>query len=227
MREPRRAADRFLALVDQRLVPPFSALGFERRRTVLEHRVDADVRWLVEVELAPWSRPEKISFTLSWGVAVPRLDALLGHQSPARTAQCPVHGRLGESDARLEAAWYTVGPLPRWLASVPGAARIADARTASSVLATSGAELLPALRSFDSVPAVQAHLVDGLVRGRGAAGDGELVRIRRIAGLSALLGERENSARWLDYLEARSSSSMAPDLVAERLSVLREQCLAS
>jgi hypothetical protein len=71
---------------------------------------------------------------------------------------------------------------------------------------------------------VQAHLVDTLVRGRGAAGEGELRRIRWIAGLSLLLDERENASRWLDYLEARSSAAIAPDVVAERLFPLRQRC---
>ena len=57
-----------------------------------------------------------------------------------------------------------------------------------------------------------------------AAGEGELRRIRWIAGLSLLLGERENASRWLDYLEARSSATIAPDVVAERLADLRERC---
>ena len=49
----------------------------------------------------------------------------------------------------------------------------------------------------------------------------ELSTIRRIAALSLLLGDRENAARWLDHLEARSAAAMAPDLVAERLAPLR------
>jgi hypothetical protein len=85
-------------------------------------------------------------------------------------------------------------------------------------------DLVPTLQRFDSIPAVQAHLVEHLVKGRGAAGEGELRRVRWIAGLSLLLDERENASRWLDYLEARSSVSIAPDVVAERLAGLRARC---
>lgn len=220
MRALKTPADRFLELVDQRFAPALSPLGFERRRAVLE-RDAGEVRWLVEIELAPWTNPEKIAFTLAWGVAVPGLDDVLGDGAvPARTATCPVHARLGEGTTGLEATWFTVGPVR----GVPGLNRVVDARTASSVLHGVQTELLPALRSFETVPAVQAHLVEGLARARGAAGEGELRRIRWIAGLSLLLEERENASRWLDYLEVRSSAAIAPDVVAERLSALRQRC---
>lgn len=220
MREARTAADRFLDFVDRRIAPALAPLGFERRRAVLE-RDAGEVRWLVEIELAPWTQPEKIAFTLAWGIAVPGLDEVLGDDmAPARIATCPVHARLGEGISGLEATWFTVGPVR----VLPGLERIVDARTASSVLHGVQSELLPALARFETVPAVQAHLVDGLVRARGAAGEGELRRIRWIAGLSLLLEERENASRWLDYLEVRSSAAIAPDVVAERLSSLRQRC---
>lgn len=220
MRASKTPADRFIELVDKRLAPALSPLGFERRRAVLECAV-GDVRWLVEVELAPWASPEKVCFTLGWGVAVAGLDEVLGdNQAPYRVSSCPIQARLGECVSGLEATWFTVGPV----AALPGLDRIVDARTATTVLRAVHTELLPALEPLDNVPAVQAHLVDTLVRGRGAAGEGELRRIRWIAGLSLLLDERENASRWLDYLEARSSAAIAPDVVAERLSPLRQRC---
>ena len=221
MGESRTPADRFLDLVDRRIAPALAPSGFERRRAVLA-RDAGDVQWLVELELAPWTNPEKICFTLAWGVAVPGLEDVLGDAGgPAkRVAACPVHARIGEGVTGLEATWFTVGPVR----AVPGMARLVDARTAQAAIHLLQTDLLPALQRFDSIPAVQAHLVETLVRGRGAPGEGELRRLRWIAGLSLLLDERENASRWLDYLEARSSSAIAPDVVAERLAGLRQRC---
>jgi hypothetical protein len=221
MGESRTPADRFLDLVDRRIAPALAPHGFERRRAVLA-RDAGDVRWLVELELAPWTNPEKICFTLSWGVAVPGLEDVLGDPGGAatRVAACPIHARLGEGVTGLEATWFTVGPVR----AVPGLAQLVDSRTAQSAVHLLQTDLLPALQRFDSIPAVQAHLVETLVRGRGAPGEGELRRLRWIAGLSLLLDERENASRWLDYLEARSSSTIAPDVVAERLAALRQRC---
>lgn len=221
MGEARTPADRFLDLVDRRIAPALAPVGFERRRAVLARDV-GDVRWLVEIELAPWTNPEKICFTLAWGVAVPGLEDVLGDQvEPAsRVAQCPIHARIGEGPNAIEATWFTVGPVR----GIPGLERVVDARTAQTAVHLLQTDLLPALQPFDSIPAVQAHLAETLVRGRGAPGDGELRRLRWIAGLSLLLDERENASRWLDYLEARSSSAIAPDVVAERLAGLRQRC---
>ena len=224
MRAASGVADRFLDLVDRRVAPALETLGFERTRTGLVWD-GGDLQWLAEIELAPWTAPDRICFTLAWGVAVPGLAEVLGDRTdpPARAATSLVSGRLGERAPGVEVTWFTVGRL----VPVPGMDRVVDARTGATVAAYINAELLPALQPFDSVAAVQAHLVDGLVRGRGSASESELRLIRWIAGLSLLLDERDNAARWLDYLEARSASSMAPHVVAERLAPLREQCLAS
>lgn len=215
------AADRFLDLVDRRIAPALAPAGFERRRAVLERDL-GDVRWLVELELAPWTNPDKICFTLAWGIAVPGLDEILGDPAaPAtRVAGCPVHARLGEGATGIEATWFSVGPV----AGLPGLTRVVDARTGQSIVHLVQTDLLPALQRFESIPDVQAHLVETLVKGRGAPGEGELRRLRWIAGLSLLLDERENASRWLDYLEARSSATIAPDVVAQRLSPLRQRC---
>jgi hypothetical protein len=217
----RTLGDRFLDLVDRRIAPALEPLGFERRRAVLERAGDG-VDWLVELELAPWTNPEKIAFTLAWGVSVPGLDDVLGDDAvgpPSRAGQCLINARLGERAGHLDATWFTIGP-----ARVPGLERLADARTAQLTMRLLDVELVPALLRLDSLPAVQSHLVDTLVRGRGAAREGELRRIRWIAGLSLLLDERENASRWIDYLHARSSASIAPDVVTERLAALRQRC---
>ena len=213
--------ERFTSIVGDHLAPALEPYGLVRRRAVLEHD-RGDLRWLIEVGLAPWTTPERIAFTLSWGVAVRGLHEVLDDPMgpPQRVAACPVKGRLRAGASDVEAHWFELGP-----ARGPAALRrIADARTAAAVVAAATGTILPTLQHFDTVPVVQAHLVDGLVRGRGAPAAGELARIRWIAGLSILLGERANASRWLDYLEARSSATIAPDVVAERLADLRERC---
>ena len=220
MREPRTPVDRFHDLVERGLEPALRSMGFVGRRAVFESD-RGDVGWLIEVELAPWTNPEKICFTLAWGVMVPDLDDVLGDGAgrASRAHACTIHGRLGESGSRLEATWFTVGPV-----RVPGIQRLVDAYTVRSMLRSVDVGVLPQLAGFESIADVQAFLIEGLVRGRGAAGEGELRRIRTIAGLSLLLGARDNASRWLDYLEARSSFAIAPDVVAERLAALRQRC---
>ena len=219
MREPRTPADRLHDVVHCGLAPALASVGFDGRRAVFERDL-TNVRWLIEVELAPWTNLEKICFTLGWGVTVPGLDEVLGDNGHASRAHaCTIHGRLGESPLRLEATWFTIGPV-----RVPGMQRIVDLHTTRSMVRSTELGVLPELARFASIADVQAFLVEGLVRGRGAAGEGELRRIRTIAGLSLLLGARANASRWLDYLEARSSFAIAPDVVAERLASLRQRC---
>src|SRR5688500_13540328 len=157
MGEGRTPADRFLDLVDRRIAPALAPFGFERRRAVLA-RDAGDVRWLVELELAPWTNPAKICFTLAWGVAVPGLEDVLGdgEVAPARVAACPIHARIGEGATGLEASWFTVGPVR----GIPGLDRVVDARTAQAAIHLIQTDLLPALRPYDSIPAVQAQLVE-------------------------------------------------------------------
>lgn len=222
MRAGRAVVDRYLELIEHRVAPTLTAAGFVPLDDDLLACELGDVTWLVAVELAPWTTEERLSFTLAWGVAVPRLEAVLGNDEddlPSTPAGCPIAGRLGERANGVDAAWMTIGPV-----RVPGLERAADVRTAQTFARLLSGELLPTLQLLDSIPAVQAHLVSNLVRGRGAAANGELKSIRWIAGLSLLLGARDNASRWLDYLEARSSASIAPDVVSERMAPLRQRC---
>ena len=137
-RTAKTPADRFLDLVDQRIAPALAPLGFERCRSVLE-RHGEDVTWLVELELAPWTNPDKICFTLAWGVAVPGLDEILGDDvvPPVAASASPRSmPRLGEGVTGLEATWFTVGPVPD-----PGLDRLADTRTAQRTLRLVHADL--------------------------------------------------------------------------------------
>jgi hypothetical protein len=123
---------------------------------------------------------------------------------------------VGERDDRLDPRWFEFRTLPWPVAGV------ATTALTNHVLNDVASEVLPKLRTLDSPAAVQRFLSATLVTGRGAPSVDELRTIRRIAALSLLLGDRENAARWLDHLEARSAAAMAPDLVAERLAPLRE-----
>jgi hypothetical protein len=156
-----------------------------------------------------------------WGLDEVLADPL---GPPHRVASCPVKGGLtlggSSGSSGVESKWFEIGRR-RGPATLQ---RIVDARTTASVVGAALDRIVPAVGRFDTIAMVQAHLVDGLVRGRGAPAAGELARIRWIAGLSLLLDERENASRWLDYLEARSSATIAPDVVAERLADLRERC---
>jgi hypothetical protein len=220
MRAGRSIVDRYHSLIEHRIVPALAGIGFAANDGRLERELE-DVTWLAEIELAPWSSEDRVCFTLAWGVAVPSLDDALGDDvtTSDEPATCPINGRLGERAPGLEATWFAVAP-----ARLPGLEVAVDARTAQGFIRLVNAELLPTLAQLDSIPAVQARLVANLVRGRGAAANGELKSIRWIAGLSLLLGERENASRWLDYLEARSSASIAPDVVSERMAALRRRC---
>jgi len=218
MRDGRALDLRLRDIIDRRLAPALARAGFEAEREgfVAER---GDVRWEIEVEQARWSTDTRLCFTLVWGVDVPVVDEVLGDgdvRAPG-IESCLIRGHLGQTPSRLEATWLLVN------VAVAPLDRVADARTAGTLLRLVDG-LLPQITRFRDVADVQAHLVENLIRGRGAAGDDELRRIRAIAGLSVLLGANENAVRWLDYLEARSSVALAPDVVAERLSALRQRC---
>lgn len=216
----RGTTDRFRALVQHRLLPGLARLGFaERLPGTLAATEAQGVAWLLDLEVAPWSTPQRVSFTVAWGVFVPGLDEAAGDPPPEVVTRdrCVVTGRLGERPGGLEPHWFELRSRPAPLAAV------ADGVLASQVLGAVEREVVPALEALSTPVEVQQHLHRGLVTGRGAPGGDELRTIRRIAALSLLLGDRDNAARWLDHLERRSSAAMAPDLVAERLAPLRER----
>jgi len=218
MRGARGTADRFRDLIERHLLPGLVDMGFgDRLPGSLAVAEAHGVVWVLDLDLAPWSRPSRVAFTVAWGVDVPGLDDVLGDPSPdvPTIATCAVTGRLGVRGGVLEPRWFSLRQLP------PVVAAMADAQEAKHVLAAIYADVLPELRHLANPVDVQRHLHDQLVTGRGAPDDNELRTIRRIAALSLLLGDRANAARWLDHLEARSTASMAPDLVAARLAPLR------
>lgn len=188
--------------------------GFERARGFLAVGGSDDVVWVLDLVLAPWSRPERVCTTLSWSVHVPGMGDVFGDPDP------PVDGRLG-AHRGLDARWVELHPRPSLLAAVE------DSRAAARLLDGFHAEILPTLEQLATPGDVQRHLHGTLGTTRGAPSTEELRTIRRIAALSVVMGERENAARWLDHLEARSSAAMAPDLVHQRVDDLRRQALAS
>jgi hypothetical protein len=188
--------------------------GFERARGCLAVGGSDDVAWVLDLEVAPWSRPERVCVTLAWSVHVPGLAGVFGDATP------PVAGRLGARDG-LDPRWVELHRRPRPVAFLE------DARAATLLLEGFEGEVLPALQALATPAGVQAHLHATLASTRGAPSEEELATIRRIAAISVVMGERENAARWLDHLEARSAAAMAPDLVQARIDHLRQQALAS
>lgn len=219
MQGDRGTADRFRDLVQRRLLPGLETLGFTERRPGSLVAAEADgVVWMLDLPVAPWSKPSKVCFTVAWGVHVPGLDEIVGDPAPETPVieSCAMSGRLGDREDRLDPRWFELRAVPWPIAGVTTTA------LTNQVLTGVASEVLPRLRMLDSPAAVQRSLHVSLVTGRGAPSAEELRTIRRIAALSLLLGDRENAARWLDHLEARSAATMAPDLVAERLAPLRE-----
>jgi hypothetical protein len=216
----RTTAERFRELVHARLLPGIDELGFaERVPGVLAARVRNGVVWLLDLDVAPWSTPQKVCFAVRWGVHVLGIERALGDPPPQRLdlEACLVTGRVGEREGRLDPRWFELRARPRPVAAV------GDATLAGHVLDAVTDDVLPRLRQLATIADVQAYLHTGLVTGRGVPPPDELRTIRRIAALSLLLGDRTNAARWLDHLEARSAVAMAPDVVAERLAPLRER----
>lgn len=229
MRQARQPSERLTELVQARLTPALAEHGFRRRSTAFVAD-RGDVRWLVDVELAPWSTPGTLSATLAWGVQVPGLDDVLDDRVGARVTSpwgCPVHGRAGEGGGDLAASWHAVRSHWWPFDHVTPLLDVLDARMAAGLVHDATADVVPRLRRLASVAEVQAHLASGLDRSPRSTSTSDLATVRTIFALSVLQGERENAQRWLDYLEARSSTTMAPDLVAERLASLRQHCLGS
>ncbi|MCU1483804.1 MAG: hypothetical protein JWN67_550 [Actinomycetia bacterium] len=216
----RGTADRFRDLVHRRLLPGLADQGFADRLPGSLAATEAfGVTWLLDLDVAGWSTPEKVCFTVSWGAHVPGVDEVVGDPAPEvpTVAASAVHGRLGVTGPSIDPVWFEMKSMPRPLAAMT------DTQLANHVLTGVAEEIVPILRTLSTPVEVQRHLHAGLVTGRGAPSADELQTIRRIAALSLLLGDRRNAARWLDHLEERSSAAMAPDLVAERLAPIRER----
>lgn len=216
----RGTADRFRDLIHRRLLPRLADLGFDARLPGSLVATEATgVVWLLDVVVAPWSSPQKVCFTLAWGVHVPGVEDAVGDPVPEHptVGDCTVRGRLGDRADGLEPRWFELRARSQLVAP------FADHALATQVLAGVRTEVLPALARLATPVEVQAHLHDRLVTGRGVPKDEELQTIRRIAALSLLLGDRRNAARWLDHLEARSAAAIAPDIVAERLAPIRQR----
>jgi hypothetical protein len=216
----RGTADRFRDLVQRRLLPGLAELGFRDRLPGSLVATEAHgVVWLLDVDIASWSTPQRVCFTISWGAHVPGLDEVVGDPVPETPTvdTSAVHGRLGEREGGIDPLWFELRSFPRLVAGMT------DATLANQVLAKVGTEVVPVLRGLATPVEVQRRLYAGLLTGRHHPDGLELQTIRRIAALSLLLGDRPNAARWLDHLEARSAATMAPDLVAERLAPLRQR----
>jgi hypothetical protein len=214
-----RTADRFRDLVHHRLLPGLARLGFADRIPGSLAATEAEgVVWLLDLDVAPWSTPQKVCFSVQWAVHVPGVEEALGDPAPSQPTveTAEVSGRLGGRSG-TDPAWFELRSMPTVVANVR------DSSMANTILSGIAGEVLPTLRSLSTPVLVQRHLYDGLVTGRGVPKDRELRTIRRIAALSLLLGDRENASKWLDHLEARSSAAIAPDVVAERLAPLRQR----
>src|SRR5205823_5888698 len=186
-----------------RLRPALDEMGFHHRPTgMLAARARRGIVCLLDLEVAPWSTRQKVCFAVAWGVHVPGVEETLGDPRPDQFGidDCLISGRVGARDDRLDPHWYELRALPRPVAAV------ADASLANHLLGAVTNEVLPVVEGLATPTAVQAHLHRCLVNGRGALAPDELRTIRRIAGLSLLLGDRANAARWLDHLEARSAA---------------------
>jgi hypothetical protein len=211
----RALIDRLNDLVEHRLLPALRTRGFDRDASGAVVSRGDGVDWLLGLSLAPWSDDRHLCFSIEWEVHVPGLDELFDDAGPgAHGSSAVVEGAVKDG---FGSAWFELRRQP---ALVTG---FTDGVLARKVLKAFDLSAAPTLESLDTVTGVQAHLHDGLVTGRGVPHDDELRTIRRIAALSALLGDRANAARWVDYLEIRSSAAIAPDVVAERLAPLRQR----
>jgi hypothetical protein len=221
-------ADRFRDLLRIRLLPGLADLGFASAPGVLAARqpepaTQSGVRWFVDIELAPWTNPDRICFGASWGVHVPGLAAAMGRAEPLRPSisDCPVRGLVSATRDERDPIWHQLTKRP-WVLAFSQ-----DVTVANAFIGSIAAHALPELRALDTVTKVQARIFSGLVGTYGAPEIDELQAIAQIAALSHLLGERQNALRWLDHLRERSCAAMAPEVVEARLAPLRQIVLAS
>ncbi|MGD9797208.1 MAG: hypothetical protein AB7H43_14835 [Acidimicrobiia bacterium] len=225
---PGAPADRFRDLIRRRLLPGLGDLGFSSAPGVLAAR-PADDRspgrlfWFVDIELAPWTNPDRICFAAAWGAFVPGLAGAMGQPEPLRPtiADCPVRGLVSLTGDERDPAWHQLTRLPLPLAFAQ------DVAVANAFLGAVKADAVPRLRALATAGSVQEHLFATLVGTAGAPEVDELQTIAQVAALSHLLGERQNALRWLEHLRDRSCAAMSPDVVEARLAPLRQIVLAS
>jgi hypothetical protein len=218
------AAARFGTFVHANLVPALAGLGFDQRPPgVVAAACAGELAWLLDIEPAPWSVPDRICFTVAWGIHVPGLERFLDDPVPPRLTleSCPVAGRIGQRGDHLDPTWYTLRHRP-WTVGP-----VRDAVVTRRVMGAVAGELVPKLSGLTRAADVQAWLAESLAGAHGAPSIDELRTIRRVAAISALVGERANALRWLDYLEARTELAMTADRAKARVAELRERCLAS
>jgi hypothetical protein len=216
-------ATRFRELIRDRLIPGLHALGFEPLPGTLVAAASDGVFWMLDLDIASWSNPKRVTFGVSWGVYVPGINAAMGEIDPVHPSvdTCAVQGRLGQRDDKLDPTWFELKAKP-WPMST-----VADAAVAKQVLMRIEAEVVPVFELLGNPAAVQDHLFEHLETSRGIPDEVELLTIARIAAISVLRGERENAARWLDHLAVRSEGAMSPEVVAEKLAPLRQHLIAS
>src|SRR3954470_9362018 len=95
----RGTADRFRDLVRSRLLPGLADLGFTARLPGSLAATEAHgVVWLLDLDVAPWSSPQKVCFTVTWGVHVPGINEVVGDPAPEvpTVETSAISGRLGE-----------------------------------------------------------------------------------------------------------------------------------
>ncbi|HEY4633414.1 MAG TPA: hypothetical protein VIH00_05800, partial [Candidatus Limnocylindrales bacterium] len=69
---------RLESLIEDRVLPYLAGFDFDPDERVLASRWLPEVRWLIDVEVAPWSSDDSLAFAVSWGVHVPGLEDALG-----------------------------------------------------------------------------------------------------------------------------------------------------
>lgn len=225
--------ERLAALVEERVAPALFEHGFAPTTGALVAD-RGEVAWVVDIELAPWSRPGALSVALAWGVHVPGVDDVLtetvwsnqGEVAALAPWACPVNGRAGDGSGDLAGSWHSVRSHWWPLDHVTPVLDLLDARTAAALVSDAVDDVLPRLATLTTLAEVQAHLACDLDRNQGADPAADLTIARWIFALSVLRGERDNARRWLDYLASCSARTTPPDVVAERLAPLRQRCLA-
>jgi hypothetical protein len=225
MRGDASPAARFRRLVHDRLLPGLGHLGFDQRPPGVLAGADSGggTRWMLDLEIAPWTTPARICFSVAWGVDIPGVGRVLDDPAPPRSSldTALVRGVLGQSEIRLEPTWFELKARPR---PVPW---LVDPSLSQHVIAAVHREVLPRLTELSTPLQVQQALFEKLQDSSRLPTAEELTTIRRITAISLLLGDREHALRWIEHLRDRLAAAMAPDVAAEHVEPLRRLCLAS